>query len=311
MFPLKLDFSRPILSRPGTGSKARFTLISMVTASHRHHGERIARSCDALGIPFQVHEVPSVHRSITPKGSMDLSCTKANFIRTALDELETPLLYVDADCVVEQYPEKIDALVGETTDFAAYNWLADEDTTAFFPTTVQAHTSAGSQPITGRFYRYSHSIDYFGTSQLMCSGAVQFYNNSTAARELLAEWQSIIEKSPLSPDDHCLDYAFNNLAAERYKPKVVWLDKSYCRYPWWIFTQPVINHPDFPASGSDMVDLNELDGRRRFYAEHLAIRPGRLAALRRCLIDTQDKICLHVRPNGTYGVNPLPAPLWL
>jgi len=222
-----------------------------------------------------------------------------------------PVLYIDSDCIIESYPDRIDSLVKRGDDFAIYNWLADTETSAFVPTRVRIETPHGVEETENRFYRYSHSIDYFGGKQLICSGAVQFYNASNRAQQLLTEWHSIVMRSPNTPDDQCLDFAFNNRDQSLSNLRTTWLDKSYCRYAWWIFTKPVINHPDIPTPWDNPLNPEHFDGRQRFYPDQLHIRRGSLSGLRDCLIDTEQRLILHISHTGAVATSSLLQPIWL
>jgi Nucleotide-diphospho-sugar transferase len=271
------------------GNAGPYVVGAMFTEAYRKDAERLAASCETFGLPYVIHEVQAVHRSISPRGSEDLSFTKANFIRHLLTVHAKPVLYVDADCEFVSDPVLADELVGSRCDFAIYNWLADEHTDTFFP--VDVSVGPDGPPIKNRFYRFNHSIDWYTTSQLFCSGAVQFYANSDAARMLLAEWQHTIAAFPGSADDVCLSFAFNNLGTRSDALKVHWLPKAYARYCWWIYVKPVINHSTIPLprkpTEPDFVDINDPAGRRTFYSSRAEVRTGDRLFPRDCLIDTE------------------------
>lgn len=71
-----------------------------------------------------------------------------------------------------------------------------------------------------RFYRFSHSIDSICGRQLLCSGAVQWWNRTAPSNVLLEQWQRVIERSIGSADDKCLDHAF--------KPEVAYVFPKDC-----------------------------------------------------------------------------------
>ncbi len=50
---------------------------------------------------------------------------------------------------------------------------------------------------------------------------------------------------PRSEDDHCLDFAYNHGDRAGLNPH--WLPKAYCRYAFWPYADPVIDHPEFPT----------------------------------------------------------------
>ena len=52
-----------------------------------------------------------------------------------------------------------------------------------------------------------------------------------------------IKEFPKAVDDQTLDYTYN-FSLNTNDLNTIWFDKSYCRYKWWIFSKPIINHPD-------------------------------------------------------------------
>lgn len=313
-FPLPLPFLH-FHPEPTAGQleQARFLVGAMTTASHAHFGERLAQSCADLGIPVAICEVPEVHRSISLKGSDNPAYTKANFIHFLLDRYRKPVLYLDADCIVMQYPDRIEALLREQVDFAIFNWLAELDTAAFLPAKVTYKDAGGVRRVSKRFYKFSHSYDLYSDSQLICSGATQFYNDTPAARALLSEWHEVILNSPDSSDDECLDFAYNNRSEALRNMKVAWLEKSYIRIAWWIYTKPVINHPDIPASSHQSGLIDQVGARKRVYFEAARQQAVPRILPRDCLIDVENKLLFKIegqrfnpKPFATFSVE-----LWL
>ena len=229
------------------GKDGSYVIGAMFTAAYSDKAERLAASCEKFGLPYVIHEVPTVHRSISGRGTDDLSYTKPNFIRHLLAAHKKPVLYLDADCEFVSQPELIDQLVRSGCDFAIYNGYADEHTDRFVP--IELSLRANEPPIRNRFYRFAGSADWYTNSQLVCSGLVQFYGNSVAARALLSRWHRTIATFPGCADDAALNFAFNNLTRRSWLSwllKVRWLPKSYARISWWIHAKPIINHPDIP-----------------------------------------------------------------
>ena len=296
------------LVQPGPALEAaHFVIGAMMTESHAGFGARLSASCRAHSLPLALYEVPTVHRSISVKGSEDLRYTKARFIRFLLDRFERPVLYLDVDCVVAQRPALVDDLIAAQVDFAIFNWLAEDHTEAYVRTDVTFPDGSISRD---RFYRFSHSIDSKSETQLLCSGAVQWWNRTAPARQLLDLWQGVIERSPRSADDKSLDYAHNNFPAGA-PLRAAWLPKCYARYGWWIYEQPVIDHPEIPAPASGFVPLDELDGKRRIYTQ--ALRQDEVAYVfpKDCLIDTRTRTLLRQSSQGWRPVGPFSTPLWL
>lgn len=217
-----------------------FVVVSMFTASHRKHADRLRKSLIKQKLNYAIYETPSVHASISTKGNDDLRFCKPSFILAILDALQCPVLYVDTDVVFESFPEQIVDAVDQKADFAVFNWLASDFAYVYVPSVELTkdqkifHLGAG-------VYRNS-------TDQVLASGMTQFYNDTPRARALLHAWRSQIERYPRVADDELLDAAFNKTVSE--KPNSIWLDAEYCRYPFFIFTKPIIDHPDRPADYS-------------------------------------------------------------
>lgn len=297
---------------PGSAlGAARYVVGAMMTPSHARFGVRLSDSCRAHSLPLALFEVPTVHRSISVKGSDDPRYTKAHFIRFLLNRFERPVLYLDVDCVVAQHPARIDDLFAARADFAVFNWLAEEHTEAYVRTQVAVQDGSASRVTSDRFYRFSHSIDSLCDRQLLCSGAVQWWNPTPAAITLLEQWQRVIERSPGSADDKCLDHAFNNYPSGSMQLRAGWLPKGYARYAWWIYEQPFIDHPEIPAPATGFVPLDELDGRRRIYTQYLKQPEVAHVFPKDCLIDTQTRTLLRRSNEGWRPVAPFSTPLWL
>jgi hypothetical protein len=306
-FPFVRAASEPQLNKHTPG----YVVGVMMTASHANVGERLRRSCRIHSLPLALFEVPCVHRSISPRGSDDLRFTKANFVSFLHARYRCPVLYLDADCVVEQHPALIDRWISAQTDFAIFNWFAEAHTEAYVPTVITVQQGGERRVTRDRFYRFSHSVDWTSESQLFCSGAVQWYRNSQAARRLLAHWQDTIERAPGRADDKCLDYAFNNLPAGGAPLRTSWLEKRYARYAWWIYERPVIDHPELPSSGEGHLPFDELAGRPRFHMESLRAHPVEYVFPKPSLIDTQSRTLFRLGEGRWVTAGSVTVPLWL
>jgi hypothetical protein len=281
------------------GERPAFLAASMYTPSHRALAERLAASLRALGVPFILYEVPTVHRSISARGSDDPTYTKANFVRYVLDTYGVPILYMDCDCVLRSEPLLIRCLIGAGAEFAIYNWLADVHTDAYAPVELRGADGQLVKPA-DRFFRFWYSIDAFSPTQLLCSGATQLYADTPAARELLGTWASVIRDHPGVVDDHCLDVAFNSRLTGLRRPRSSWLDKAYARYLFWIFARPVIDHPQFPSGRRQPTTPHvPLPEGPRFRLDIAETRSDARLLPRDCLIDTQLKRLLRSQPSPT------------
>jgi hypothetical protein len=268
------------LGNPGTN----YIVIAMFTADLRGSADRLLRSVKKFNLNHSFYQVPTVHKGISIKGSNDIAFCKPNFIRAALDHFRKPVLYVDADVIFKQSPVKIAEVSNSGVDFAIYNWLADASTDAYVPVKIKNKPPKG-------FYRFSHSIDWLDDSQLLCSGAVQYYDNSAGARRMLETWLASIKRFPEVVDDELLDYSFNFELSEPIS--TYWLGKEFCRYAFWILTQPIIDHPDMPAFDADERRFFKFasGGRDRF--RQTKNGPRALPPFPRdCIIDTKNKTVL-------------------
>ncbi|HET7085173.1 MAG TPA: hypothetical protein VFI23_10415 [Rhizomicrobium sp.] len=285
-FPVPFKSLRTI---SGTSDRP-FIVGAMFTASYREKAAKLAASCEAFSLPYVLHEVPSVHRSISIRGSADLAFTKANFIHHLLQAHKKPVLYLDVDCEFVSQPELIADLVSSRCDFAIYNFLSDEHTDLFEPIEFERDAPP---PVKNRYFRCSGHLDWYSTTQLLCAGAVQFYRNSLAARALLCRWHQTVARFPGCADDVCLGFTYNNLTRRSWlfwSLKARWLPKAYARYAHWIYAEPIINHPDFPAPRSDFIPIRDPGGRRWAYPSMMKRRETAKLFPLGCIIDTEKRL---------------------
>jgi len=280
----------------------------MYTEKYAWLGNRLLRSCERLGLPLALFEVPTVHRSISIHGTDDAAYTKANFIRFVMERYDKPVLYVDADCVFERYPEMVLSLLDQQVDFAIFNWLAEEHTEAYFPVRISLQ---GEHAESGRYYRFGLSVDLHSQDQLMCSGMAQVYNNTRPARDLLAMWHGFVLRNPGYSDDQCLDFVYNNRCDALPGLRVRWLDKGYARCAYWIYTQPVINHPEIPHTNQGFAYLEKIGDSPRIDMDKVEKRVTQYVFPRNCIIDTWEKRLLLTKGNRVVAVVPSPSELWL
>ena len=264
---------------------APFIIGAMFTPNYAEKANRLISSCRNLALPFEIREVQGVHWSISASGCDDPGLTKANLIRSLLDKHRKPVLYIDADCEVISRPVLIEE---SDCDFAIYNWMADDYRDRFVPVD---YSPGNIPPKPHRFFKFHGALDFHSKDQLIAAGCTQYYANTTAARDLLAAWQKTIETFPRSGDDDCLDYTFNNLDRDLLsRLKVRWLPKEYARYVFWIYVQPVINHPDIPAPTARFTQIRCPNGRKRLYPERTEKRKITPLFPRDAVIDTQDEL---------------------
>jgi hypothetical protein len=285
-------------------------IAGMFTPSHIHTAERLVRSLRNLKLPHVIYEVPTIHRSISRKGSDDPVYAKSNFIWHVRELARRPVLYLDVDTVFRRSPKLIFELLQGGCDFAILNWMAQDNNDAYVP--VPVTPAAGKKPPERRFFQFSHHINLSAQDQLICSGAAQLWGRSDAATALLSGWFETIVAQPGVPDDHCLDFAFNNrVGGWDGTLRPAWLPKSYARYAWWIFDEPVIDHPDFPADASGWAEIADPAGRLRLYTERATIRnvPPRIP--RDCIIDTETGEVLRLQNQKYARIGRIAQKLWL
>ena len=274
---------------------AAFIVSALFTPDYRRRAERLAASLDRLGLPHALFEVPTVHRSISAKGEGDLSVSKPRFLRFVLERFAKPVLYVDADMVFRKAPRRIASLVKKGCDFAIYNWLADDTNDAWRP-----------EPGTP-LWKFFFSVDLTSQTQLMASGGVQLWKGSDAAFTLLADWEQALRNHPRSEDDHCLDFAYNHGDRSGLKPH--WLPKPYCRVAFWIYADPVIDHPQFPAPTSGQ--FQQL-GSERFDRSQLMRSEKQRPFPRDAIVDAAAGQWLMLQPDGHFAAaGPLKRRLYL
>jgi hypothetical protein len=307
-FPLPFRSLRVIRG----GNDGSYVIGAMFTAAYSEKATQLAASCEKFGLPYVIHEVPTVHRSISGRGTDDLSYTKANFIRYLLATHKKPVLYLDADCEFKSQPELIDRLARTGCDFAIYNWFADEYNDCFIP--IELNPDGGEPPTKDRFYRFLASETFFANKQLKCNGLVQFYGNSVAARAFLARWQRTISVFSGCADDSALSFTFNNLTRRSWlwwQLKVRWLPKTYARISWWIYAKPIINHKDLPTKSSRFVKINDPGGRKPFYLSLMEPKNPVLLFPRDCIIDTEQRMLCKLVDGQISPIEPIELELWL
>jgi hypothetical protein len=249
------EFKHSIYSARLESDKKGFCILSFFTESHEFYANRLIKSLINFNYNFIIIKVPKIHASINANGTLDVSYSKPNFILYFLKKINQPIFYLDSDMILKKDITLIEEINKYNYDFSIFNWLQTEDNSAYIPNYDELGNIIN--------YKFSHSINFTSTTQLICSGAAQYWSNSEVSIKLLSFWKKTLLNAPHAQDDNCLDYAFNNLNCSDIKTH--WLPKAYCRYGWWIFDEPVIDHPEIPQSRNESAILNELNGLHRFY----------------------------------------------
>jgi hypothetical protein len=283
------------LWRKGGDATAPFIACAMFTPGYHETAQRLAVSLEQFGLGHALFMVPDVHRSISAEGQGDLSVSKPRFIRFLLERFEKPVLCLDCDTILRREPKQIATLVRKGCDFAIYNWLADMMNDAWRP-----------EPKTP-LWKFYFRVDLASESQLMASGAVQFWAPTGAAFTLLSDWEQALANHPRSEDDQCLDFAYNHGDRTGLNPH--WLPKSYCRYGYWMYVQPVIDHPQFPEpAGTSYQQL----GSERFDRAQIRRVEKQDAFPIDWLVDAAQKQLLRPGPDNSYvPAGPVPLRLYL
>jgi len=305
--PLPIESCR-IYRDKHDASEFSVVVCAMFTPGEKYYryADRLADSCEKYRLPYRIYEVPHVHTSISLHGTTDLAFTKANVISLALQTFPTKnILYVDVDLLFVDYPERIFEISSADYDLALYNWLNDWHNEAYAPA---ADNQGGKSSF--RYYVYSHHIGFHCPDQLICSGGVQFYRNTPLIMRLLETWQHVIALSPLSADDECLDFAYNNWDRNVNGLKAAWLDKSYLRMPWWPHVKPVILHPGMPVAGNRS-PLPAIGNRTRFYPEQCRKKQSTLCFPPDYVIDAQEKLLLKVENSRVVDIRPVQQEFWI
>lgn len=290
--------------------ESTFIICAMFTQHNPkffQYADRLINSCEKFKLPYSLYVVPAIHKSISPSGQEDLAYTKSNFILFNMQRFPSKnILYMDIDVFFMDYPSVISEISASVYDFAIYNWLNDQHNEAYVP--INGTLDAGD--VYSSFYRFSHHINLYDTQQLICSGAVQFYKNSNNAKYLLKYWYDVIAGNPYYADDESLDYTFNNFILGRMDFKPFWLAKSYCRYPWWIYTKPVIIHPGLPY-GEPRAGLIEINNLKRIYPEKCQQKPNTFISPPDYIIDTKKRLLMKIVDNQIADVKPIKQQLWI
>jgi FkbM family methyltransferase len=288
--------------------KSTFIICAMFTP-HKpklfQHANRLINSCEKFELPYCIYQVPSIHKSISQHGQDDVTFTKANFILYCLNRFKKNILYMDIDVFLMDYPGVITEISNSDYDFAIYNWISDIHNEAYMP--LNNKLEVGN--IYSDVYMFSHCIGYYSPKYLMCSGCVQFYKNSDNAKCLLECWQNQIAQNPCRQDDGSLALAFNSLIEDSKNMKAFWLDKSYCRYPWWPHIRPVIIHPQIPnpVRETSKEDTNSF---RKTMGKCQPKTSGFIFP-RDCIFDTSRKLLLKLVNDQIVDIKPLVQDFWI
>ena len=193
-------------------------------------------------------------------------------------------------------------MIEKNIDFAIYNWLEDSENDGYLPVKLKINSERGE--IEETYYKNSVNVKLLNNpnkeGQLFSSGGVAYFSESNSSINVLNEWLENIIKYPKAPDDQLLDHTFNYSSTVRKNLKVEWLDKSYCRVFWWIFSQPIIDHPG-NMSHRENDNFYKITGKERFKIEN-TIKRNSSKVSKEFIIDAKNKKILKVEKGKIFIV---------
>ncbi|MDC2999882.1 putative nucleotide-diphospho-sugar transferase [Candidatus Pelagibacter sp.] len=279
-----------------------FLIVSFFTQNYKDKADRLINSLNNFNLNYKIFEVPTIHYSKSDKGSNDINYCMPKLIIDMLKQFKIPIIFLDCDLVVMKEPKLFYSLKEKNIDFAIYNWLEDSENDGYLPVKLKINSEKGE--IEETYYINSVNVKLLNNpnkeGQLFSSGGVAYFSESNSSINVLNEWLENIIKYPKAPDDQLLDHTFNYSSTVRKNLKVEWLDKSYCRVFWWIFSEPIINHP---GHMSHRVNDNffQITGKERFKIEN-TIKRNSSKVSKEFIIDAKNKKILKVEKGKIYVV---------
>ena len=279
-----------------------FLIVSFFTQNYKDKADRLINSLNNFNLNYKIFEVPTIHYSKSDKGSNDINYCMPKLIIDMLKQFKVPIIFLDCDLVVMKEPKLFYSLKEKNIDFAIYNWLEDSENDGYLPVKLKINSERGE--IEETYYINSVNVKLLNNpnkeGQLFSSGGVAYFSESNSSINVLNEWLENIIKYPKAPDDQLLDHTFNYSSNVRKNLKVEWLDKSYCRVFWWIFSEPIINHP---GHMSHRVNDNffQITGKERFKIEN-TIKRNSSKVSKEFIIDAKNKKILKVEKGKIFVV---------
>ena len=279
-----------------------FLIVSFFTQNYKDKADRLINSLNNFNLNYKIFEVPTIHYSKSDKGSNDINYCMPKLIIDMLKQFKVPIIFLDCDLVVMKEPKLFYSLKEKNIDFAIYNWLEDSENDGYLPVKLKINSERGE--IEETYYINSVNVKLLNNPnkelQLFSSGGVAYFSESNSSINVLNEWLENIIKYPKAPDDQLLDHTFNYSSTVRKNLKVEWLDKSYCRVFWWIFSEPIINHP---GHMSHRVNDNffKITGKERFKIEN-TIKRNSSKVSKEFIIDAKNKKILKVEKGKIFVV---------
>ena len=279
-----------------------FLIVSFFTQNYKDKADRLINSLNNFNLNYKIFEVPTIHYSKSDKGSNDINYCMPKLIIDMLKQFKVPIIFLDCDLVVMKEPKLFYSLKEKNIDFAIYNWLEDSENDGYLPVKLKINSERGE--IEETYYINSVNVKLLNNpnkeGQLFSSGGVAYFSESNSSINVLNEWLENIIKYPKAPDDQLLDHTYNYSSTVRKNLKVEWLDKSYCRVFWWIFSEPIINHP---GHMSHRINDNffKITGKERFKIEN-TIKRNSSKVSKEFIIDAKNKKILKVEKGKIFVV---------
>ena len=282
--------------------RENFLIVSFFTQSYKDKADRLINSLNNFNLNYIIFEVPTIHYSKSEKGSNDINYCMPKLVLKMLKKFKIPIVFLDCDLILVKEPKLFYELKKKNIDFAIYNWLEDSENDGYLPIKLKINSEGGE--VENTYYMNSISVkllnDPSKERQLFSSGGVAYFSSNSATINLLNEWLENIIKYPKAPDDQLLDYTFNYSSTARKNLKVEWIDKSYCRVFWWIFSDPIIDHP---GHMSHRVNDNffKITGKEKFKIEN-TIKRNNSKFSKELIIDAKNKKILKVEKGKLFIV---------
>ncbi len=279
-----------------------FLIVSFFTQNYKDKADRLINSLNNFNLNYKIFEIPTIHYSKSDKGSNDINYCMPKLIIDMLKQFKVPIIFLDCDLVVMKEPKLFYSLREKNIDFAIYNWLEDPENDGYLPVKLKINSERGE--IEKTYYINSVNVKLLNNPnkerQLFSSGGVAYFSESNSSINVLNEWLENIIKYPNVPDDQLLDHTFNYSSNVRKNLKVEWLDKSYCRVFWWIFSQPIIDHPG-NMSHRENDNFYKITGKERFKIEN-TIKRNSSKVSKEFIIDAKNKKILKVEKGKIFIV---------
>jgi hypothetical protein len=174
--------------------------------------KELADSLNFFGLPYVIEYMTPIN-----DGDWQANCKrKCSFILAALMKHRNPVVWLDADCIMRQYP----VMLFDRHDFAVFNWNAQPNPLGF-------------------------DVD---PGTLRCASGVLKVGYTAPAIHLLMQWSQTMRDNANMLDDPSLDHAYN---VEKPRVDPLWLPASYNRMVAFRQIPAVIEHNNADGAHAD------------------------------------------------------------